>query len=122
MTFPDYLEKKYIEWQLQEGRKTIIDFAAYIGVSQPLLSQWMSGKKRPGVNNIKMLADIFGLDVYDALGIQRPNPYLQRLNRIWEFIPAWLNNSDPSETNHALRQLLESITLHADGGIELKFR
>lgn len=47
MTFPEFLERKYLEWQLkEEGRKTIVQFAAYIGVSQPILSMWMSGKKK----------------------------------------------------------------------------
>lgn len=87
MTFPDFLEKKYLEWQLAEGRKTTIEFSAFLGVSQPLLSMWMSGKKRPGVENIKMLAEIFGLEVYDSLGIPRPNPYLQKINRVWEHVP-----------------------------------
>lgn len=88
MTFPEFLEKKYLEWQLkEEGRKTIVQFAAYIGVSQPILSMWLSGKKRPGVDNIKLLAEIFGDEVYDSLGLPRPNPYLQRVNRVWEFLP-----------------------------------
>lgn len=86
MTFPEFLEKKYLEWQVNVGRKTIIEFAAYIGVSQPILSMWMNGKKRPGVDNIKLLAEIFGVEVYDSLGLPRPNPYLQRVNRVWEFL------------------------------------
>lgn len=88
MTFPEFLEKKYLEWQLKEmGRKTIVQFAAYIGVSQPILSMWMSGKKRPGTENIKLLAEIFGDEVYDALGLSRPNPYLQTATKNWEFMP-----------------------------------
>jgi transcriptional regulator with XRE-family HTH domain len=88
MTFPEFLEKKYLEWQLKEGeRKTIVQFAAYIGVSQPILSMWMSGKKRPGMENIKLLAEIFGDEVYDALGLPRPNPYLQIAIKKWEYLP-----------------------------------
>lgn len=88
MTFPEYLEKKFLEWQLKEGeRKTTTQFAAYIGVSQPLLSMWLSGAKRPGRINIEILAEIFGQDVYDALGEQRPNPYQQRANQNWEYLP-----------------------------------
>jgi len=88
MTFSDFLEQKFIEWQMQEkGRKTIVQFAAFLGVSQPILSMWMNGRKRPGTENIKMLAEVFGLEVYDSLGLPRPNPYLQIVNRVWEFIP-----------------------------------
>lgn len=87
MNFPEFMEKKYLEWQLkEEGRKTIVEFAKYLGISQPLLSQWLSGKKRPGANTIKFLAELFGNEVYDALGKDRPNPYLQIVNRKWEFL------------------------------------
>jgi len=88
MNFPEYIEKKYLDWQRNQGkRKTIDEFAAYIGVSQPTLSQWMSGKRTPGIENANLLAEIFGNEVYDVLEIPRPNPYLQRLNRVWEFLP-----------------------------------
>ena len=87
MNFPEYIEKKYLEWQLkEEGRKTIVQFAAYIGVSQPILSMWMNGKKRPGVDNIKLLAEIFGDDVYDSLDLPRPNQYLKLAAEKWEFM------------------------------------
>jgi transcriptional regulator with XRE-family HTH domain len=87
MTFPEFLEKKYLEWQLKDvGRKTIIQFAAYLGVSQPILSMWMSGKRRPGVDNIRLLVEIFGDEVYDALDLPRPNPYLQTAVKNWEFM------------------------------------
>jgi len=88
VTFPEYIEKKYLQWQTELGkRKSIEEFAMYIGVSQSALSLWMSGKRTPSVQTANLLAEIFGNDVYDALGIARPNPYLQRLNRVWEFLP-----------------------------------
>ena len=87
MNFPQFLEKQYLEWQVKVGRRTIVEFSAYIGVSQPILSMWMNGKKRPGTENIKLLADIFGVEVYDSLSLPRPNPYQERANRVWEFLP-----------------------------------
>jgi hypothetical protein len=33
------------------------------------------------------LAELFGNEIYDALDLPRPNPYLQKLNRLWQFIP-----------------------------------
>lgn len=87
MNFPEFMEKKYLEWQLkEEGRRTIVEFAKYLGISQPLLSQWLSGKKRPGANSIQFLVELYGNEVYDALGKERPNPYLQVVNRHWEFL------------------------------------
>jgi len=86
--FSDWITRKFVEWQANEGRrKTIEDFAAYLGTSRPLVNMWMNGNKKPGTENIKILAEIFGNEIYDVLDLPRPNPYLQKLNRIWEFIP-----------------------------------
>jgi transcriptional regulator with XRE-family HTH domain len=68
-TFKDFIEKKYVQWQNEQGkRKTIADFAAFLGISQPLLSMWMSGSKKPGKENAKILFEIYGDEVSKALG------------------------------------------------------
>lgn len=86
--FSDWITLKFVEWQAKEGkRKTIEEFAAYLGVSRPLLNMWMNGNKKPGQTNIKILAEIFDNDIYDILELPRPNPYQQRINKVWEFIP-----------------------------------
>jgi transcriptional regulator with XRE-family HTH domain len=82
--FPQFLERQYLDWQRREGkRKTLEDFARYLGISRPLLSMWMKGTRRPGSENIELLAETFGLEVYDALELDRPNPYLQRINQLF---------------------------------------
>jgi transcriptional regulator with XRE-family HTH domain len=105
--FPDWITKKFLDWQSQQGkRKTIDDFAAYIGVSRPLLNQWMNGNiPRPGRENISRLSEIFGVEIYDALELPRPNPLLQRLSIIWENIPPekqqqFLNEAEAYEVKH----------------------
>jgi len=87
--FSDWITQKFLEWQAKEGkRKTLEEFSAYIGVSRPLLNMWMNGtKKKPGIENVKMLSEIFGVEIYDILEIPRPNPYLQKINRLWEHLP-----------------------------------
>lgn len=86
--FPDWITRKFVEWQALQGkRKTIEDFAAYLGTSRPLVNMWMNGNKKPGKENINILAELFGNEIYDVLELPRPNPYLQKLNRVWEFIP-----------------------------------
>ncbi len=86
--FPDWITRKFVEWQAKEGRrKSIEDFSAYLGASRPLVNMWMNGNKKPGRESIKLLAEIFGNEIYDVLELPRPNPYLQRINRIWEFLP-----------------------------------
>jgi len=85
MTFPEHLEKKFLEWQSNQGkRKTIEEFAVYIGVSRPLLNMWMNGNRKPGKESLKLLSQTLGNEVYDVLGYARPNPYLQKITQVFE--------------------------------------
>lgn len=87
-TLPEYLTKRYLAWQADEGeRKTLEDYAKYLGVNRSLLSYWMNGSRVPSDENVKKLAFKLGNDIYDILKIDRPNPYLQTLNRLWEHLP-----------------------------------
>lgn len=87
-TFPQWINRKFVEWQASQGkRKTVEEFAIYLGISRPLLNMWMNGNKKPGRENINLLSEVFGNEVFDVLGLPRPNPYLQRVNRLWEFLP-----------------------------------
>jgi len=82
--FPNWVTRKFVEWQATLGkRKTIDEFAAYIGISRPLLNMWMNGNRKPGSENIKLLAEIFGAEVYDALNLPRPDPDLIYLQAHW---------------------------------------
>lgn len=86
--FSEWITTQFLEWQTEQGkRKTLEEFAGYVGVSRPLINMWMNGNQKPGAENINILAELFGNEVFDVLDLPRPNPYLQKLNRIWEFIP-----------------------------------
>ena len=83
-TFSEYLLSKLQEFEKQRGKRTSLDkFAEYIGVSRPLISYWLKGTI-PSLENVQILANKFGPEVYDVLGLPRPNPYLQKINRIFE--------------------------------------
>jgi len=83
--FPEWINRQFVLWQADQGkRKTIEEFAAYLGISRPLLNMWMNGNRKPGAENIKLLEEVFGLEVYDALDLPRPNPHLQKLISVWE--------------------------------------
>lgn len=85
VTFSKFLEIKYLEWQNTQGkRKTIEEFAAYLGVSRPLLNMWMNGNRKPGKDSLRVLSETLGNEVYDVLGYERPNPYLQKINQLFE--------------------------------------
>lgn len=87
-TFPEFLEQKFLEWQMKNGeRKNLYQFASYVGVSHGTMSFWINGVKKPNGDNVERLVTLFGNEIYDVLELPRPNPYLQKLNRLWEFIP-----------------------------------
>lgn len=83
--FTVLLERKFLEWQLQSGgRKSQAEFATHLGVKRTSLTMWMNGDHLPERANVDQLAKVLGIEVYDALDLPRPNPYLQKINQIFE--------------------------------------
>ncbi len=93
--FGKWLTGKYLLWQVELGeRKTLTDFAGFLGVSPSTVSAWMQGDHKPKSNqNVARLADKFGYEVYDLLGL--PQPFVIR--------------SQPSNAALALTSLPEGI-------------
>ena len=82
MKISEFLTDKFLEWQKQEReRKTVEQFAKHLGVSQPLVSLWMSGK-RPvkGLQHKKRLIELYGDEVAKILG---EDPQLFFINEHW---------------------------------------
>jgi len=88
MKFRQFLELKFLEWQRGEGgRKTVKQFAKYLGVSQQSVSSWWNETRIPQGDNVQKLANKLGLEVYDVLGLPRPDADLHYLQQAWENIP-----------------------------------
>jgi hypothetical protein len=70
----EFSNRAFIEWR-GETRKTITDFAEWLGISQPLLSQQMrKGGAVPRVQRvINAWASKYGLQVYEVLGLSVPD-------------------------------------------------
>lgn len=87
-SFGKWLENKFLEWEKETGkRRTLSEFADFLGVSRPLVSMWINGSRNPSAVNIETLAQVFGPEIYDILNIPRPDPDLERLKRIWKYLP-----------------------------------
>ena len=72
-SFANWLTRKFREWEKQKGgHQTISGFARHLGVKQPTLTRWMQGDTTPDTDNLLILEKTFGLDVYDALDMDRP--------------------------------------------------
>lgn len=75
MDFKDWLEQKFLIWQSGIGkRQTLTAFAQHLGLSQPLISRYMSGQILPSAESVQKLADKLGPEVYGLLGLARPDP------------------------------------------------
>lgn len=107
MTFRQFLELKFLQWQQESGgRKTVLEFAKYIGVSQSSISMWWNGDRLPEGANVQKLAKKLGLEVYDVLNLPRPDADLHYLTREWD-------NLSP-EARRALREQAEKYAIQND--------
>jgi len=108
MAFAKYLETKYLDWQREMGeRKTIEEFGHYIGVSQGAVSLWMNGKREPAADSVKLLANVLGPEVYDVLGLERPDPRLVYIQQVWSKLPL--------EAQADLREMAERYVITKGG-------
>lgn len=83
--FQAWLNRRYIEWEASTGKKQkIASWARHIGVNRDLLNQWLLGSGRPGPKGAKELAASLGPEVYDLLGLERPDPLLQAVIDNWK--------------------------------------
>jgi transcriptional regulator with XRE-family HTH domain len=91
MEFSKWLTLKFIDWQASQGvRKTISEFAKYLGVSQQTTSLWLNGNARPSGKNIGLLANKLGVEIYDVLEIPKPamDPEVERWVKLIKADPA----------------------------------
>lgn len=78
--FSKWLETKYLDWQKDRGERVLQnEFAGWLGISKQLLSQYLNGRSVPTGERIGQLAEKLGPEVYDALGLRRPDPLLDEL-------------------------------------------
>lgn len=76
MEFWEWIEGKYVEWR-GNTRATVKEYADWLGVSQPLLSQWMKkgGKVPKAKKQIDLLIARYPDDqkLYELLDVDKPS-------------------------------------------------
>lgn len=83
MTVSDFLNKKFLEWQYQEGeRKTISEFAKLFDISQGLMTMWMNGTRSPGPEYKERIIERYGDEAILAFG---DDPDLYAVINNWNF-------------------------------------
>lgn len=82
VTFQDFINKTFLHWQSQYGRrKTLDEFAQYLGVKRELVSMWMNGKRKPGPKYKNQLINVIGDEAADFFG---EDPQLVFINQNWD--------------------------------------
>jgi transcriptional regulator with XRE-family HTH domain len=89
ITIKNLLFEKYMDFQRTSGgRKSLKQFAEYIGVGEVYLNRLMNERRNAGEKAIVKLANFFSdLRFYDAAGMDRPDPQLVELRRAWGRLP-----------------------------------
>lgn len=104
----EYLERQFIAWQMETGgRRTVAEFADWLGVPRGTFNKWMNGTRSPGKDHITILAEKLGPGIYDVLGVPRPDQRLQRIIRNWGRLPP--------EARRELERMVDTF-LQADVG------
>jgi transcriptional regulator with XRE-family HTH domain len=93
--FPSLLDRAFLEYRIRQTRQrlsvSLNSFANFLDFSPPIVNMWLSGSRLPSQGNVERiipkLVELLDLEVYDILGLPRPDPNLQRLTRVWSRIP-----------------------------------
>lgn len=103
-----WLEQKFIERQQQYRPKhrtdhyTIDDFAQDIGIKGATLGHWMRGIRVPGDASVRQLAMALGYEIYDILGLARPD-------QDWEIVETEWSRLSPGAKAEIARIVVEDI-------------
>jgi hypothetical protein len=77
--FADWLNRAYKRWcKTQPGEEDFLGFCDYIGVEPWKVLEWMRGVSEPQNGEVLCLAGIFGVDVFNILGLAKPDLELMR--------------------------------------------
>lgn len=81
-----WIENKYIEWrQKQTTRKaTIEQFAKFVGVSRSDYNNYTLRKTRPKGEDLERIGEMLGPEIYDLLGLERPDPWVKRMEKLFD--------------------------------------
>jgi len=79
-----WLEAKYVEWRNKQprGQDGVSHFAAHLGISRNTLTNWLNRGQTPEKAQVERLAQL-GIEIYDLLGVPRPDPALQQVIEAW---------------------------------------
>jgi hypothetical protein len=65
-----WLQSKFEAWRYHKGiRKTLTEFAAFIGITEEKLLSYLDGSEMPKGSNLAKIGAVLGFEIYELLGI-----------------------------------------------------
>ena len=100
--FAKWIEIKYIEWMKEKEQiHSQREFADYLGIDAMSLSHYINARRKmPDQDSIKKIASKLGPEVYDVLGLARPDADLKQVTAVWHK----LND----QTKHRILEIAET--------------
>lgn len=87
-TVPEWLNEKILEWERRTGqRQTWKAFAEWLGVKYTTLSSWRNQGALPDGENLRVLGEKLGYEIYDIVGAKKPDPKLRELRARYDVVP-----------------------------------
>ncbi|MDH5506095.1 MAG: helix-turn-helix transcriptional regulator [Anaerolineae bacterium] len=107
--FSTWLLNHYFIWQQQQGqRKSITEFASWLEIPQPVVSNYLNGKRTPGQDNAYLLYLKFGIGVYEVLDMPPPDFRLRFVESNWQSLPDDVRNQIEASVKKALENEKDS--------------
>lgn len=111
--FSEWLEQKYLEYQIDQGRRvTLGEFAEALGISQGLLSHYLKGIRKPRISTVHKLAEVLGAEIYTILGYQRPDIRLQYISANWDK----LSQEEQDGLTDRMKDMVRKFESESDSG------
>jgi hypothetical protein len=80
--FPTWFNKAYKRWiRSQAGEEDFLAFCNLLGSSPTKVMEWLRGELVPEGPEVLSIAGTLGINVYEVLDLQKPDPELLRIYR-----------------------------------------
>jgi transcriptional regulator with XRE-family HTH domain len=78
--FPAWFNRAYKRWsRSQPGEEDFLAFCDLLGYSPSKVLAWLHGESVPEGPEVLSIAGVFGIDVYTALSLPKPDPELLKI-------------------------------------------
>jgi hypothetical protein len=85
-----WLQKKFRAWQAAQTshRAGVTQFARHIGISRDDLNNYLLKGARPESVRLEKIGRTLGWEIYDLVGVPRPDPQLHAVTEAFQRLPA----------------------------------